>query len=79
MGEVLGGSYQASWTTWLESPRVDVYAYVDKCQGYCEIQCKGKDYYTKVQLTEAEIDTEMMRALKFEPELKLLIFATTAN
>lgn len=58
---------------------VDVFAYVDKYGGYCGIQCKGKDDYTDAQLTEAEIDAEIEKALGFEPELKLLVFATTAN
>lgn len=58
---------------------VDVFAYVDKYGGYCGIQCKGKDDYTNAQLTETEIDTEIEKALGFEPELKLLVFATTAN
>ena len=58
---------------------VDVYANVEKYGGYCGIQCKGKDDYTKAQLTEAEIDAEIEKAKGFEPELKLLVFATTAN
>lgn len=58
---------------------VDVYAYVEKYQGYCGIQCKGKDDYTNAQLTEDEIDNEIEKAITFEPALKLLIFATTAN
>ena len=58
---------------------VDVYAYVEKYGGYCGIQCKGKDDYTNAQLTEAEIDAEIEKATGFEPELKLLVFATTAN
>lgn len=58
---------------------VDVYAYVDKYGGYCGIQCKGKDDYTNAQLTEIEIDAEIEKAKGFEPELKLLVFATTAN
>lgn len=58
---------------------VDVYAYVEKYKGYCGIQCKGKDDYTNAELTEAEIDVEIKKALTFEPELKLLVFATTAN
>lgn len=58
---------------------VDVFAYVDKYVGYCGIQCKGKDDYTDAQLAEAEIDAEIEKALGFEPELKLLVFATTAN
>lgn len=58
---------------------VDVFAYVEKYSGYCGIQCKGKDDYTNAQLTECEIDTEIEKALGFEPRLKLLVFATTAN
>jgi len=58
---------------------VDIVAFVGKYQGYCGIQCKGKDDYTDAQLTEKEIDEEIEKALSFEPSLKLLIFATTAN
>ena len=58
---------------------VDVYAYVEKYGGYCGIQCKGKDDYTKAELTEGEIDAEITKALSFEPDLKLFVFATTAN
>lgn len=58
---------------------VDVYAYVEKYNGYCGIQCKGKDDYTNAKLTENEIDAEIEKATTFEPSLKLLIFATTAN
>lgn len=58
---------------------VDVFSYVEKYNGYCGIQCKGKDDYTNAQLTETEIDNEIVKALSFEPELKLLLFATTAN
>ena len=58
---------------------VDVFSYVEKYRGYCGIQCKGKDDYVNAQLTEAEIDAEIEKALGFEPELKLLVFATTAN
>ena len=58
---------------------VDVYAYIEKYKGYCGIQCKGKDDYTDAQLTEDEIDREIEKAKTFEPKLKLLVFATTAN
>ena len=58
---------------------VDVYAFVEKYGGYCGIQCKGKDDYTDAQLTESEIDAEIEKAKDFEPELKLLVFTTTAN
>lgn len=58
---------------------VDVYAYVEKYEGYCGIQCKGKDDYSNAQLTEKEIDEEIKKALTFEPALKILIFATSAN
>lgn len=58
---------------------VDIFANVEKYGGYCGIQCKGKDDYTNAQLTESEIDAEIEKATSFEPELKLLVFATTAN
>ena len=58
---------------------VDVYAFVEKYGGYCGIQCKGKDDYTNAQLTESEIDAEIEKAKDFGPELKLLVFTTTAN
>lgn len=58
---------------------VDVYAYVEKYNDYCGIQCKGKDDYTNAQLTEDEIDAEIEKAKTFEPALSLLVFATTAN
>lgn len=58
---------------------VDVFSYVEKYAGYCGIQCKGKDDYTNAQLTESEIDAEIEKASGFEPKLKLLVFATTAN
>lgn len=58
---------------------VDVFSYVEKYGGYCGIQCKGKDDYTNAQLTENEIVAEIEKALGFEPKLKLLLFATTAN
>jgi len=58
---------------------VDIFSYVEKYFGYCAIQCKGKDEYTNAQLTEEEIDAEIIKALDFEPKLKLLVFATTAN
>ena len=58
---------------------VDVFSYVEKYGGYCGIQYKGKDEYTNAQLTEREIDAEIEKALSFQPELRLLVFATTAN
>lgn len=58
---------------------VDVFAYVEKYGGYCGIQCKGKDDYANAQLSESEVDAEVEKAIGFEPELKLLVFATTAN
>lgn len=58
---------------------VDVFSYVEKYGGYCGIQCKGKDDYINAQLTEGEIDAEIEKALHFEPKLRLLVFATTAN
>mgnify|MGYP000965934417 CR=1 FL=1 len=56
-----------------------VLVYFHMLKNMADIQCKGKDDYANAQLTEGEIDTEIEKALGFEPELKLLIFATTAN
>lgn len=58
---------------------VDVYAYIEDKNCYYGIQCKGKDDYTNVQLTEAEIDGEIAKVKNFTPPLERFIFATTAN
>lgn len=58
---------------------VDIYGYIKSQNAYYGIQCKGKDEYTNSQLTEEEIDNEIAKAKTFEPKLKRLIFATTAN
>lgn len=58
---------------------VDVYGIPSGETDYFGIQCKGKDDYTKAQLTEKEIDEEIQKALTFKPPLKSFIFATTAN
>ena len=58
---------------------VDIYGVPDGEAEYFGIQCKGKDDYTKAQLTESEIDEEITKALTFKPKLKQFIFATTAN
>lgn len=58
---------------------VDVYGIKKGEYVYRGIQCKGKDDYTNSQLTEAEIDNEITKALLFTPKLKSFYFATTAN
>lgn len=58
---------------------VDVYGLPKNQTEYYGIQCKGKDDYTKSQLSQDEIDIEITKALGFIPKLKRLIFATTAN
>ncbi|MCM0236649.1 hypothetical protein J8L13_04365 [Bacteroides fragilis] len=58
---------------------VDVYGLPKGMAFYYGIQCKGKDDYTNSKLTESEIDEEIKKALNFKPDLKRLIFATTAN
>lgn len=58
---------------------VDVYGLPKGETGYYGVQCKGKDDYTKSQLTTAEIDEEIEKAKNFKPKLKRLVFATTAN
>ena len=57
---------------------VDISAYVESKGGYCGVQCKGKDNYTHSKLTTDEIDREIEKAKKFQPELKSFTFATTA-
>lgn len=58
---------------------VDVYAIPKGETAYYGIQCKGKDDYSNAHLTNEEIDAEIEKARGFEPPLKRLIFATTAN
>ena len=58
---------------------VDVYGIPKGETMYYGIQCKGKDDYTQSQLTKDEIDAEIEKAKAFKPDLKLLIFATSAN
>lgn len=42
------------------------------------IQCKGKDNYTNAQVTQKELDAEIVKAESFEPAIKHFILATTA-
>jgi len=58
---------------------VDIYGKPKGENCYYGIQCKGKDDYTQSKLTLKEIDTEIEKAKSFQPELRKLIFATTAN
>lgn len=58
---------------------VDVYGIPKGESAYYGIQCKGKDDYSHSLMTKSEIDNEIKKALSFEPPLKRLIFATTAN
>ena len=48
-------------------------------KAYYGIQCKGKDDYTNSKLTKKEVDREVDLALGFEPPLRKMYFATTAN
>ena len=58
---------------------VDVYGIPSGEDGYFGIQCKAKDGNIHAQLTKKEVDLEISNALKFEPPLKKLYIATTAN
>jgi hypothetical protein len=58
---------------------VDIYGIPFGESYFYGIQCKGKDEYTHAQLTEKEINIEIEKAKLFEPKLKKLYFATTAN
>lgn len=56
---------------------VDIYGRTDQSI-YVGVQCKGKRRWPPSDLTNKEIDDEVLEALKFEPRLSQLIFATTA-
>lgn len=58
---------------------VDIYGKPKGEPDYWGIQCKGKDNYEEKKLTEKEIDSEIQKALKFEPKLKTFIITTTAS
>lgn len=42
------------------------------------VQCKGKDTYSHAQVTQKELDAEILKAEKFKPPIKHFILATTA-
>lgn len=58
---------------------VDIYGIPKGEKSYYGIQCKGKDEYSHKQLSEKEIDEEIILAKLFTPPLAKLYFATTAN
>lgn len=58
---------------------IDVYGKPKGEIDYWGIQCKGKDNYEDKKLNEKEIDSEIQKALKFEPILKTFILTTTAS
>lgn len=58
---------------------VDVYGNPFGEIDYYGVQCKGKNEYSKSELTEKEIDREIELAKEFEPPLKKFYFATTAS
>ena len=57
---------------------VDVYGIPKGETAYYGIQCKGKDEYTDQQLTEKEIEDEIVKARSFSPPLKKFYIVTTA-
>lgn len=56
---------------------VDIYGRPDGA-GHAGVQCKGKRQWPPKKLTVDEIDREVAEALKFNPKLTELNFATTA-
>ena len=58
---------------------VDIYGIPNGKNEFWGIQCKGKSDYSISKLTKEEIDAEIIKALDFQPPLKKLYFATTAN
>lgn len=57
---------------------VDIYGELSN-NDYFGIQCKGKDDYNNSKLTTQEINSEIEKARKFNPQLKLFIIATTSS
>lgn len=57
---------------------IDIYGIPTGENSHYGIQCKGKDEYTNKKLTEKEINKEIEKAKRFEPQLKKMYFATTA-
>jgi tetratricopeptide (TPR) repeat protein len=56
---------------------VDVYGRINESK-WAGVQCKGKDTYSKQQLTETELIQEVEKAKTFSPKLSQFIIATTA-
>ncbi len=58
---------------------VDVYGH-DRVEGdaFAGVQCKGKDADYGGELTEAELEAEVAKALTFQPPLKVFTLVTTA-
>lgn len=58
---------------------VNIYGIPKGETAYYGIQCKGKDEYSGKNFTTKEIDNEIEKAINFNPKLKKLYFATTAE
>ena len=58
---------------------VDIYGTLSEGGGYFGVQCKCKNNNHHSQITEAEIDAELNKAIEFKPSLSLFIFATTTE
>lgn len=58
---------------------VDIYGIPSGETQYFGVQCKGKSEYSNQQFSEDEITNEIEKAKSFEPSLKKLYLATTAE
>ena len=58
---------------------VDICGTLSEGGGYFGVQCKCKNNNHHSQITEAEIDAELNKAIEFKPSLSLFIFATTTE
>lgn len=58
---------------------VDISGIPEGEKDYWGIQCKGKDENLGSELSESEINKELINAKEFSPPLKTLIIATSAN
>jgi len=57
---------------------VDIYGRPGNGESWAGVQCKGKDRYTKKELTTTEVQAESTKARSFAPRLAQYTIATTA-
>ena len=57
---------------------VDIFGQPNSGQKWAGVQCKGKENFTKQNVSKQEIQREIRKALKFKPKLNEFTIATTS-